>query len=104
MDMCFTCCPIELAALSCMLDRGNGMDADRVVRHERTEEDWRKTKAAVCTETRRAKDEYDVLYGKPTPVLEFLELEFNGNTNTDRPALRSSVDSGVALNARLFKG
>ena len=52
MDMCFTCCPIELAALSCMLDRGNGMDADRVVRHERTEEDWRKTKAAVCAESR----------------------------------------------------
>ena len=63
----------------------------------REREEPRKTKAAVCTETRRAKDEYDVLYGKPTPVLEFLELEFNGNTNTDRPALRSSVDSGVAL-------
>ena len=70
----------------------------------REREEPRKTKAAVCTETRRAKDEYDVLYGKPTPVLEFLELEINGNTNTDRPALRSSVDSGVALNARLFKG
>jgi hypothetical protein len=41
-------------------------------------------------------------YERPsyTRALEFLELEFNGNTtNTDRPALRSSVDSGLALNA-----